>query len=136
MCVSSCTRERQSHLPGHHRGFLQARRTASQSVPFFILQMSAPHLHGQRACLGTHSAFGQGSRYVQGCDPTLDNRGDQLSVRLRKSCLHSQGWWADEAALNRPQQAGTGGLAPAPRPKQSCRGGLWHAMGSHREHAE
>lgn len=72
MCVSSCTTERQSHLPGHHRGFLQARRTASQSVPFFILQMSAPHLHGPRACLGIRSAFGQGSRYMQGCDPTLD----------------------------------------------------------------
>lgn len=42
MCVSSCTREQQSHLPGHHRGFLQARRTASQSVPFFILRCLLP----------------------------------------------------------------------------------------------
>lgn len=80
--------------------------------------------------------LGRAQGTVQDCDPTLDSRGDQLSVRLRKSCLHPQGCWADEAALNRPQQAGPGGLAPAPRPEQSHRGSLWHAMGSHGEHAE
>lgn len=81
MCVSSCIREQQNHLPGHYRTFLQV--TASQSVPFFILQMFAPHLDGQRACLAIYPALespGQSSRCMQGCDPTMDNEETRLAA--------------------------------------------------------
>lgn len=76
MCVDSCTSEQQNHLLGHYRSFLQAPRTASQSVLFFILQMFAPLLYVQGACRAIYPALessGQSLRYLQGCDPTLDN---------------------------------------------------------------
>lgn len=109
--VSSYIREQQSHLPGHYRAFLQVLGTASQSVPFSILQMFAPHLCGQRACLAIYPALdspGQSSRCVQGCDPTLDNEETGLAAwEVQEELL------AFTAALHSPQWAGPGSWAQA-----------------------
>lgn len=95
MCVNSCIREQQNHVPGHYRGFLQVLGTASQSVLFFILQMFALHLSGQRTCLAFYPALeflGQSSRCVQGCDPTLDIEGTRKAAwEAQEGLLSSTG---------------------------------------------